>query len=292
MKSILTDSYQLYPVALSSMLPLVIDSPHSGLERPDDFACLASLAQIKTGWDAYVDELWLPAHALGATVLAARVSRMYIDLNRAPDDIDAALLAGVWPSPLHPSVYSQRGMGLIRALAVPGQPMYQQPLTVAAVQNRIDHYYQPYHQCLAALLQQFRQQFGQVWHIDCHSMKSKGNAMNIDHNQARADIVIGDLDGRSADPEFSQLVAQSFQSLGYQVAVNYPYKGGYLTASSGQPKLQQHSIQIEINRSLYMHEQQFCRNDNFQQLQRDLHQVSQTVVGYIQQKLQRDGNNA
>jgi N-formylglutamate deformylase len=289
MTPILTDSYQLYQPANAKALPLVFDSPHSGLVLPDDFASVASLEQIKTGWDAFVDELWLPATTEGASLLAARVSRMYIDLNRAPDDIDPALLAEQWPGVLQPSVYSQRGMGLIRALAVPGQPMYQHLLPVAAVAHRITQYYQPYHQCLANVLQQLKQQFGQVWHIDCHSMKSKGNAMNIDHNQSRADIVIGDLDGSSADPEFSALVAQSFRQAGYQVAVNYPYKGGYLTASCGQPKLHQHSIQIEINRALYMNEQQFCRNANFDRLQADLKQVTQTVASYIQHQLQQGG---
>ncbi len=285
MKTIFTDSYQLYQPAKANLIPLVFDSPHSGLVLPDDFRSIASLEQIKTGWDAFVDELWLPATAHGASLLAARVSRMYIDLNRASDDIDPALLAEVWPGELHPSVYSRRGMGLIRALAVPGQPMYEDLLAVVGVASRITKYYQPYHQCLANLLQQLKQKFGQVWHIDCHSMKSKGNAMNIDHNQSRADIVIGDLDGTSADPEFSALVVQSFRQAGYRVEVNHPYKGGYLTASCGDPKRRQHSIQIEINRALYMNELQFCRNANFDLLQTDLQRITRIMASYIQEQL-------
>ena len=285
MTPILTDSYQLYQPEKGDLIPRVFDSPHSGLVLPDDFASIASIEQIKTGWDAFVDELWLPATSQGASLLAAQISRMYIDLNRAPNDIDPNLLAEPWPEELKPSVYSSRGMGLIRALAVPGQPMYKNLLSTSAVANRITQYYQPYHLCLMTLLAQLKQQFGQVWHIDCHSMKSRGNAMNIDHNQPRADIVIGDLDGTSADPEFSDLVAQSFRQAGYRVAVNYPYKGGYLTANYGKPKELQHSIQIEINRALYMNEQEFCRSASFDLLQADLQRVTQTVVSYIRERL-------
>ncbi|QBJ64357.1 N-formylglutamate amidohydrolase [Pseudoalteromonas sp. DL-6] len=285
MTQILTDSYHLYQPVKGNLIPLVFDSPHSGQVLPGDFASIASIEQIQTGCDAFVDELWLPATSQGASLLAAQISRMYIDLNRAPNDIDPSLLEEPWPGDLQPSEYSNRGMGLIRALALPGQPMYKNSLSTCAVVKRITQYYQPYHMCLKTLLGQLKQQFGQVWHIDCHSMKSRGNAMNIDDNQPRADIVIGDLDGTSTDPEFTALVVQSFRQVGYRVAVNYPYKGGYLTTNYGKPKERQHSIQIEINRALYMNEKQFCRSANFDLLQADLQRVTQIVVGYIRERL-------
>jgi N-formylglutamate deformylase len=275
-----TECYQLYLPQLNC-LPLVIDSPHSGIQLPADFHTLASLPQLQTGWDAFVDELWRPATKQGASLLAARVSRMYIDLNRAPDDIAPDLLDGTWPSKLNPTPYSSRGMGLIRQWALPEQPMYSAPLPVAAVQHRIQRYYSPYHQRLKQLLDQRHNQFGAVWHIDCHSMKSRGNAMNIDAGANRADIVVGNRDGQSAEDHFTALIVDSFRELGYSVSLNNPYKGGYLTQCYANPQQQRHSVQIEINRQLYMDESAFCRHQGFAVLQQHLQQVTARLADYI-----------
>jgi N-formylglutamate deformylase len=275
-----TESYQLY-LPQQQCLPLVIDSPHSGMQLPADFNTLASLTQLQTGWDAFVDELWRPATTLGASVLSAQVSRMYIDLNRAPDDIAPEMLEGHWPSALNPTPYSSRGMGLIRQWALPGQPMYSAPLPVAAVYHRLQHYYLPYHQRLRQLLDQRHAEFGAVWHIDCHSMKSRGNAMNIDAGSNRADIVVGNRDGQSADGRFTALIVDSFRDLGYSVGLNYPYKGGYLTQCFANPQQQRHSVQIEINRQLYMDESAVCRHQGFSVLQQHLLQVTTRLSEYI-----------
>ncbi|SEA60622.1 N-formylglutamate amidohydrolase [Alkalimonas amylolytica] len=278
-------NFTIHPPSTPRPLPLVFDSPHSGFYLPADFAYQVKLDELKTGWDAYVDELWQPATQLGAYLLCAKASRMYIDLNRAPDDLDPALLAEPWPEPLQPTRYSERGMGLIRRFALPGKPVYASPLTVAAVQQRIRDYYQPYHQKLSELLSGLHHQFGRVWHIDCHSMKSRGNAMNIDADAARPDIVLGDADGSSSDPDFTACIQQSFQLLGYSVAVNHPYKGGHCVRAYGKPAQHYHSVQIEINRQLYMNEATFTKNHLFTGFQADLTRVSTSIAEFIQTKL-------
>ncbi|MFC3032713.1 N-formylglutamate amidohydrolase [Pseudoalteromonas fenneropenaei] len=274
------------PPAEGEQLPLVFDSPHSSAAFPQsDYVLNVGEAVLKTGWDAYIDELWQPAVKLGATLLAAGFSRMYIDPNRALDDIDPELLNGVWPMALNPTKYSERGMGLIRRFALPNQAMYGKALTAEEIAHRINTYYAPYHAALSTQLDTAKQQFGAVWHVDCHSMKSTGNAMNIDAGDKRADIVIGDRMGQSANPEFTQVVADAFIHLGYQVALNYPYQGGQIISQYGQPKAQCHSIQIEINRALYMDEAQFSKHSGFTLLQADLLRVSEAIRGYIREQL-------
>lgn len=279
-----SESYQLY-LPQQQPLPLVFDSPHSGMQLPTDFNTLASVAQLQSGWDAFIDELWLPAAEQGASLLAAQVSRMYIDLNRAPDDISPDMLEGNWPSALNPTAYSSRGMGLLRQWALPGQAMYKTALTVTQVQQRLARYYQPYHQRLKQLLDQYYQQFGAVWHIDCHSMKSYGNAMNIDAGTPRADIVIGNRDGQSASAEFTAVIVEAFSQLGYNVSLNYPYKGGYLTQCYANPAQQRHSLQIEINRKLYMDEAAFSPHQGFTELQQHLQHITAQATAYIQSYL-------
>lgn len=278
-------SYHFYQPDAAAPLPLLFDSPHSGFALPADFAYKVSVDELKTGWDAFVDELWLPATSLGASLISAKVSRMYIDLNRAPDDIDQSLLNEPWPEPLAPSRYTERGMGLLRRFALPGRPIYSQPLTVMEVQQRLRNYYQPYHQKLGQTLTKLHQQFGAVWHIDCHSMKSRGNAMNIDADAARPDIVLGDADGTSSEPAFTACIAERFRQLGYTVAINNPYKGGHCVRAYGCPAQRIHSVQIEINRQCYMDEVHFTKSADFSAFQADLMQVSRSIADYIQAKL-------
>ncbi|MFU8783687.1 N-formylglutamate amidohydrolase [Aliidiomarina sp.] len=278
------ESFQLLQNT-TGLLPLVFDSPHSSSHFPNTFPTLASETELKTGWDAYVDELWRPAVDLGATMIAAQFSRMYIDPNRAETDIDIRLLDGEWPYAIESTEYSERGMGLLRRFALPGKPMYANPLPVNEVMMRIERYHRPYHECLRELLDYFAASFGGVWHIDCHSMKSQGNAMNIDAGAARPDIVLGDVNGASANPEFTAYIATAFKDLGYKVAINYPYKGGYCVRAYGKPALNRHSLQIEINRALYMNESAFTKNSKFSEFQADLKIVSERIAQYVNAQL-------
>lgn len=246
---------------------LLVDSPHSGMIWPADFVPAAPRDAVLTTWDAFVDELWAGAPAAGGTLLVATFPRAYVDVNRAADDIDPELLAEAWPVPLTPTAYTQRGMGLIRRNALPEVPMYDRRLTVAEVEHRIDRFYRPYRDALRERLAQLHARFGVVWHLDCHSMKSRGNAMNVDAGAARPDLVVSDRHGTSADPAHTRWVVDWFRGHGHSVQVNDPYQGGDIVARSGAPAIGVHSIQIEINRRLYLDEATATRGPRFAQVQ-------------------------
>lgn len=249
---------------------VVVDSPHSGMEWPADFRPDASRAAILTTWDAFVDQLWAGAPEAGAVLLAARFPRAYIDVNRAADDIDAELLDGPWPGPLRATDYTRRGMGLIRRHALPGQPMYHARLSPVAVQSRLDRYYHPYREMLARLIDARHSSFGTVVHVNGHSMKSRGNAMNVDNGARRPDVVVSDRHGTTADPALTAWVAGWFQARGLTAQVNSPYQGGDLVAHYGSPGTHRHSLQIELNRALYMDEAAFEPSAGFDVLRQTL----------------------
>lgn len=251
--------------------PLVFDSPHSWRHWPDGGTRpVVTQAALDTGWDAWVDELWARAVQGAAPVLAARFHRAFLDANRARDDIDTQLLEEQWPEVARPSAACRRGMGLVRRLALPGMPIYDCLLPVAEVQARIARYYDPYHAALERLVDAAHARFGVCCHIDCHSMKSRGNAMNADDGQSRPDMVVSDLLGQGADPFLVRWIASGLQSLGYRVQVNHPYAGNELVRRHGQPHRGRHSVQIEINRALYMDEARFERHAGFDRLAADL----------------------
>jgi len=118
-----------------------------------------------------------------------------------------------------------------------------------------------------------------VWHIDWHSMKSRGNAMTPDGPGAeRADFIVSDVGGRSAAPQVTALVVDVLTSLGYRVAVNDPYTGGAIVQRIGSPSAGAHSIQIEVNRALYLDETAVALSAGFSKLKNDIDTLTRRLV--------------
>ena len=272
-KSCLEGVYDL--IAAPDPLPLVFDSPHSGISHPKDFNFACDPAMLEKAEDKYVDDLFAAAPDFGGVLLCAQFPRSYIDVNRAADDIDPELLAGDWPNPktINPSNRSYAGIGLIRRLVKPGVPVYDHDLTADEIQNRIDNYYRPYHNTLEKMLDGAHYKFGQVWHINCHSMPSAGKRLGA---QGRVnpfttpDFVLGDRDGTSCDLDFTHAMRDFLKSLGYKVAINDPYKGVELVEKYSAPAAGRHSIQIEICKALYLNEDTYKKNKNYEALKSDI----------------------
>lgn len=254
-------------------VPLVFDSPHSGRTYPEDFRFAAPFALIRKSEDTHVDDLYAAAPEHGAALIHATFPRIYIDPNRALEDMDQGLLDAPWPGPVASGEKTRLGIGLVWRLAQPGVPVYDRKLSVAELQARIDRYWRPYHDTLTAALDEAHGRFGAVWHINCHSMGAVGTSMSPDPGRRRADFVLGDRDGTSCAPEFTAAVRDFFRAKGYSVAVNDPYKGVEIVRKFGVPAKRRHSLQIEINRDRYMHEDSLERNANYPKLKADLSEL-------------------
>lgn len=268
----------------ANALPIIYDSPHSGRFYPDDFRTKPPLAVLRRGEDAYVDELIADAPQAGVTVLLANYPRCYVDANREPDDLDFELLAEPWPGPLKPTHKTRKGLGLIRRYVTPGIEVHRDKLSVAEVRHRLDRVYWPYHRALGEGIARLRQAFGFAWHIDWHSMRAVGNGMTPDPGERRADFVIGDLDGKSADRALVSLIADTLAGLGYRVALNDPYKGAAILRRHGAPAEGVHSVQIEINRALYLDEDAIALNGGFAKLRGDIAQLTEQLAQAAQQQ--------
>lgn len=261
-------------------LPLVFDSPHSGDTEAVEFGSVLPPDTLRQAEDSYVDELFADVPEHGATLIAAAFPRAYIDVNRAPDDIDPDMLDGLWSEDANPSFRSERGIGLIRRLVGPGEALYDRLLPVSEVAARLNAHYHPYHRHLEQTLAALRRRFGTVFHINCHSMKSVGNATTPDGPLARPDVVIGDLHCRSCGPEFTASVAASFTGRGYSVALNDPYSGAHILERYGDPDGGANSLQVELNRALYMDEATRERHDGFIRLRADLTAISAEIAAF------------
>lgn len=271
--------------AESASVPLLLDSPHSG-DAPASFVQpVAPSKVLQTTRDAFVDELYASAPRHGATLIAATFPRWMIDANRGRDDIDVDLIEGAWPYPVSPTGKTRSGMGLLRRLALPGVPMYARRFAVAEVETLLRDYYDPYHAAVKAALDRLHARFGAVWQIDCHSMRSRGNAMNDDDGKERPDFVVSDRDGTTAGGNFTEHVVSVLRAQGYSVGINDPYKGAELIRAYGRPAEQRHSIQIEINRRLYIDEDEVIKHDGFARLERNLDRLLGEVAAFIRSQI-------
>jgi N-formylglutamate amidohydrolase len=176
--------------------PVVVSVPHSGTIIPEHERrwYAVDVEKLETEGDLYVDELYRGAESFGATVIQTPYNRFLIDLNRLSDDFSPLSVSGARIR-RDPGYYGHRG--LIWAVTTEGQPIYRTPLPRAVVQRRLEQYYYPYHRALMERMQELRDEFGYAILIDAHSMPSRGSVSGFNSSARRADIVPGDLMGRS-----------------------------------------------------------------------------------------------
>ncbi|MSO71457.1 MAG: N-formylglutamate amidohydrolase [Alphaproteobacteria bacterium] len=263
--------------------PAVFDSPHSGRDYPEDFRPAAPLAILRRTEDAFVEELYASAPAQGAALIGALFPRVYIDPNRALADLDSSMVDGGWPDAAG-GEKAQRGIGLIWRVVPPSTAIYDRLLSQAEVRQRIDRYWRPYQDAVDESLAEAHARDGAVWHVNCHSMPSMGDISAGDPGRKRADFVLGDRDGTSCAPEFVQLVEDTLRALGYSVLRNDPFKGVELVRRNGQPDLGRHSLQIEINRALYMNESTIQKSPNFMRLRGDIGVLIERICAFARER--------
>lgn len=241
----------------------VFDSPHSGAEYPADFLACTALGplQIRSSEDAFVDELYSDAPRFGAPLMAARVPRAYVDLNRSPEDLDPALISGTMRRFVSPRIAA--GLGVIPRVVAEGRPIMTGKLTLFEARRRLAANWYPYHDRLQQLIQESRRLFGVALLFDCHSMPRDALASAPEVHGRRPDIILGDRFGVSCDRWVMEGAVEVFREAGFSVARNAPFAGGYITQTYGRPRQGVHALQIEINRSLYMDEKRIERRDDF-----------------------------
>ena len=266
--------------------PVLFDSPHSGNIYPADFGFSCSAYTLRQAEDTFVAELFEDVVQAGAVLQSAGFPRSYIDANRAEDDIDPSLIKGPWPGVVNTSEKGHLGMGLVRRLCKPGVPMYDSRLPVAVIEHRIRYYYRPYHRMLEAICERIVRDFGAIWHVNCHSMPSVGGFLAKMQGFNRADIVLGDRDGTTCDPSFRDLIYDALKSKGYNISINNPYKGVEIVRKMGQPHLGRNSIQLEINRALYMDEAKLEKTSGFQAVKQDMSDLAQVIAAYARDHLE------
>jgi len=230
----------------------VFDSPHSGRDYPAALTGRSRLTRLglRASEDVLVDALFSAAPEHGASLLAATVPRAWVDLNRAPSELDPALIRGIRPQGLNQRIAA--GLGVIPRVVSEGAEIYRGKIELAEAQARLGEVHAPYHAKLAALLARARESFGMAVLFDCHSMPSEALRAAPRPRGRRPEVVLGDRYGAAAGRVLAASTQSAFERAGFVVARNTPFAGGYITRRYGRPSRGMHAIQIEIDRGLYL----------------------------------------
>lgn len=248
-------------------------SPHSGRHYPSDFiqqSCLDPIT-LRRSEDAFVDELYEKCIHLGSPLIKATFPRAYVDLNREPFELDPDMFNGVLPD--YANIDSPRalsGLGTIAGMVTKGAPIYNNLLSFNDIRQRIDLCYFPYHAALNTLIEETRLNFGACLLIDCHSMPSHQKSASKDQALRHTDIVLGDRFGTSCAEWITDYAQSILTHQGFAVRRNRPYAGGFTTSHYSQTGHKIHTLQIEINRALYMDEDSITRRATFHEVKQRL----------------------
>lgn len=227
--------------------PLIFSIPHAGTLLPPDIAArLADSARGLPDTDWFVERLYDFAPDLGATVLRATHSRYVADLNRPPED-----------SSLYPG---QATTGLCPSTEFDGAPLYRDGAPVGEEERarRLDVYWRPWHERLAAEIARVRARHGYAILYDCHSILSRVPRL---FQGTLPDLNLGTAHGASCAPAIERQVAGVMASSGFTHAVNGRFVGGYITRHYGRPADSVHALQMEIGCDAYLADGQGYRFD-------------------------------
>jgi len=253
--------------------PFIFASPHSGRCYPKSFIASSQLnaLALRRSEDAFADELFDAVTQLGCPFLVAEFPRAFVDVNRAPNELDPKMFDGPLPQAAEPpSARVAAGFGVIPRIVREGVDIYRGLLDPMEAELRLARFYRPYHAALAELVESTFLHFGCAVVVDCHTMPSIPPV---------ADVVLGDCYGQAAATALLRLAELAFSTAGLRTVRNTPYAGGFTTHHYGRRDHGIHALQIEINRSLYLDEMRIEKTAGFAGVKGRLTGALRTLTG-------------
>lgn len=268
MSSIVVTSPETSPV------PLVVTVPHAGraLDPAMGPALRLPAARLRQLEDPWVDRLLDTVPARGAWLLSTSWARAVADVNRAADEFAFTSAVPGWRA----TGKARVGLGVVPT-RLAGAPIYAAPLSPEAVERRVTLAHRPWHDTLAALVADLHDRFGEVFVLDGHSMPDGAQPPGL----ARADVVLGDRWGTTAEPAWIAAVEDALAAEGFLTTRNRPYAGGYITRHYGRPAAGVHVVQIELRRGLYMDEADFTPLAGYEPTRARLARVVGRLAAYL-----------
>jgi N-formylglutamate amidohydrolase len=264
---------------------VIFASPHSGRDYSAEFLLASQLEMLhlRSSEDAYVDRLIARAPLFGAPMLCALTPRAYIDLNRAADELDPAVIDGIDRLALNPRISS--GLGVIPRVVAGGRAIYSGKITRAEARSRLQNHWHPYHDALKDLMDETFARFNEAILIDVHSMPHEAIDSHARPGHTKPEVVLGDRFGAAASREVVDRVEAAFAGAGFRTARNAPFAGAFIAQHYGRPLTRRHVVQVEIDRALYLDEARVEPGMNFANFSVRMNRVVAEIAGIGRQSL-------
>ena len=256
--------------------PIVLSSPHSGRNFPPEFLANSVLSEneLRSSEDSFVTEIVAEASEAGIPLLSMNIPRTFVDVNRDKIELDEKMF---FDAPLSQNGAGCRrcrvGLGVIHRIVYPNKNIYDGLLSYKEGQARLKNVYDVYHKRLKQLVDRCVRKFGFCLLIDCHSMPSL--ICNIMDEKKSLDFCLCTLFDESCPTQISEFLSRTLESKKYRVEFNRPYAGAYIAFNYCQPRKNIYTLQLEINRGLYMDEKKFAKKQKFQKIS---HDISQSIL--------------
>ncbi|MCW0198147.1 N-formylglutamate amidohydrolase [Sphingopyxis sp.] len=232
--------------------PVVVSVSHAGRIYPPAILAAARVDRsvLERLEDSWCDLIAANAVKAGATLVQAMWARAVADCNRG----EGQMAPGEVAPPLRPRFSApgrkeRAGLGVVPTRLADCGSLWRGSIDGPQLDWRLDALHRPFHRALAAELAVAKTRFGGAILIDLHSMPP------IPRGQSGhgAGIVIGDRFGGTADEALIELIVDEAEGLGVPVSRNQPYAGGHIVRTHGKPADAIRAVQIEVDRSLYLH---------------------------------------
>lgn len=239
--------------------PVLISVPHAGNFYPQLFLkyLKLNLNEVRKIEDFKSDEILNSINKDNADIIIAQCSRAVIDLNRSRKAIDNNMFSEIFEKKtIHEKKMIEFGLGVFPK-SISNNQIYNKKLPISYGKYVLETFYDPFHKTLSAQIKYLLNKFGNCYHFDLHTMPSKA----LKNFKNKPDIVLGNNFGKSCSIELLKYLKNSLKTFGLNVEVNNPYAGGFITRNYGNPSMGVETIQIEINRKLYMCEEKLSLNN-------------------------------
>ena len=246
--------------------PIMISVPHSGQLYPKIFldSKNINLNDLKIMEDYQCNKILDKVNPKHADIIMAQCSRTVVDLNRSRNSIDQTMfIKNFVKTPQTETLMVNSGLGVFPKKCY-NKEIFNTKLSEEYAMNLLQNYYDPYHNLISKNLYNLKKSFGYAILIDIHSMPSK----SFKNKNGPVDIVIGDNFGKSCSSRIRNYMINFFKQNNLNVTLNTPYAGGYITRNYGKKEIGYHTVQIEINKQLYMDENNYELNANLEKLQK------------------------
>lgn len=228
--------------------PIILSAPHSGTDYSEYLLCGDDIVAMRTLEDSGTAEIAMTAAAHLRPAIIATCPRAFIDLNRPADALDPHLFPGALPPENQRwQRHIQAGYGIIPRLSADRRPLYKDPPAPSILTNRIKTIHRAYHQILESWVQDMSNYHDHPLLVDIHSMpQAKPDQKPL------PDFVFGDLHGVTLPQDLKVHINHFMKSHPYSWGWNHPFAGGYITQHYGTGDTAIATLQIEVNRGLFL----------------------------------------